>query len=363
MARNKFISFFLLYPASLLFGAGVSVRNWMFNHGILSSEEFDVPVVTVGNIAVGGTGKTPHTEYIVNALKTKYRLAVLSRGYKRHSKGFVLADENSNLQDLGDESLQMFRKFGKDIKVAVCENRVEGIDRLLEIDNRINMVVLDDAFQHRYVKPSVSIVLTDFSRPVYEDKLLPFGKLREPMSAINRADIVVVTKCPSDLRPMDMRLVKQHLNLYPYQKLFFSTFEYCRPVALFPEMASKCPDLNLLTSDDVIVSLTGIENPRPFVKYLKSFKAKVKIKRYPDHHFFSQSDIESVLQKKDSTPGKCKIILTTEKDAMRLLSIADLPKELKESIYYIPVKVVIVDEGRNGSLESTILQLIKNKNL
>ena len=363
MARNKLISYLVLYPVSLCYGLGVAVRNWMFNHGLLAQQEYDIPVVSVGNIAMGGTGKTPHTEYIVDALRSRFKMAVLSRGYKRHSKGFVLADKHSTVDDLGDEPLQMYRKFGRNVTVAVCESRVEGIDSLLENDPKINMVVLDDAFQHRYVKPMVSIVLTDYNRPVYTDSLLPFGKLREPMSAINRADIVIVTKCPSDIRPMDTRLVKQHLNLYPYQKLFFSTLEYKQPVALFPDKAKPCPDLGTLRPDDMVLSLTGIENPRPFVKYLRRYKAKVKIKRFADHHHFTANDLEAVSAKFEGMTAKRKIILTTEKDAMRLMSHPDFPEHLKPYIYYIPVKVKIIENDRQPSLEDTIQQLVKNKNI
>lgn len=228
---------------SVCFGAVVGVRNWMFNHSLLSTNEYSIPVITVGNISVGGTGKTPHTEYIIDALRSRYHMATLSRGYKRATSGFVIASESSRVEDIGDEALQMYRKYGDNVTVAVCERRVDGIDRLLELDKKINMVVLDDAFQHRYVKPTLSIVLTDYSRPVYEDKMLPFGRLREPMSALNRADIVIVTKCPPNFSPRDMRLAKMNLNLYPYQKLYFSTFDYGDPVAVWPSEAGKCPHL------------------------------------------------------------------------------------------------------------------------
>ena len=192
MARNKLLSALLLYPISRLYGLGVAVRNKMFEHGILKQQEFSVPVVVVGNIAMGGTGKTPHVEYIVEELMDKYNIGVLSRGYKRATKGFVLATPQSRPEDIGDESYQIYRKFGPDVTVAVCEKRVEGINRMLEINPSINLIILDDAFQHRYVKPAVSVVLTEYSRPVFKDNLLPYGNLREQRSALNRADIVAV---------------------------------------------------------------------------------------------------------------------------------------------------------------------------
>lgn len=177
MPRNRLLSALLLYPVSRLYGLGVAVRNKLFEQGILKQQEFSVPVVVVGNIAMGGTGKTPHVEYIVEALMEKYNIGVLSRGYKRSTKGFVLASPQSRPEDIGDESYQIYRKFGPEITVAVCEKRVDGINRMLEINPKINLILLDDAFQHRYVKPSVSIVLTEHNRPVFKDSLLPYGLL------------------------------------------------------------------------------------------------------------------------------------------------------------------------------------------
>lgn len=363
MARNKLLSYLILYPISLCYGLGVATRNWMFNHGILPTHEYDIPVISVGNIAVGGTGKTPHTEYIVRALQDSHHIAVLSRGYKRSTKGFVLADKTTSTDEIGDEPMQMFRKFGAKATIAVCESRVQGIDRLLESDSKLNIIVLDDAFQHRYVKPTVSIVLTDYARPLHKDHLLPFGRLRESVSAINRADIVIVTKCPPTIRPMDMRLVKQQLNLYPYQKLYFSTFDYGQPIPVFPDAAQPCPNLKSLSQSDTILSVTGIDNPRTFVKYLRGFKPKVKTIRYGDHHDFTESDMYDIEQKFDSLTGRRKIILTTEKDAVRIQMSGILPDTLKPVIYYIPVKVKILEGEKQPPLEASILQIIKNKNL
>lgn len=173
MAANKIISNFILLPMSKLYGLGVGVRNIMFKWHILKQRKFDVPVIVIGNIAAGGTGKTPHTEYVINLLKYNYHIGMISRGYKRNTKGFVLATSRSTPLDIGDEPYQIFQKFGREVSVAVCENRCEGIEELLRIDPEINLIVLDDAFQHRYVKPTVSIVLTEFNRPIFMDRLLP----------------------------------------------------------------------------------------------------------------------------------------------------------------------------------------------
>ena len=283
MTKNKLISNLLLLPTSKIYGLGVGIRNLMFKWRILKQREFDVPVVVVGNLAVGGTGKTPHVEYILELLKFKYHIGMISRGYKRKTKGFVLATRRSTPLDIGDEPYQIYQKFGRDITVAVCEDRCAGIEELLRIDPKINLIVLDDAFQHRYVKPTVSIVLTDFNAPVFSDSLLPHGRLREPMGAIYRADMVVVTKCPERLKAIEYRIFKNSLKLFPYQGLFFSAIEYSPLQPLFPDEALQPPYLSWLTEADSILALSGIANPKPFVRYLRGFHAKVKVKQYPDH--------------------------------------------------------------------------------
>ena len=224
MAQNKVLSALLLWPLSRIYGAVISVRNLLFEIGILKQTSFDVPVIVVGNIAVGGTGKTPHTEYIINLLHSHYNIGVLSRGYKRKTKGYFLATDNVTPSQIGDEPYQMYRKFGQYVTIAVCENRCQGIRNMLASNPNINLIILDDAFQHRYVKPKFSIVLTEFSRPIYNDHLMPLGRLREPIHSLNRADIVIVTKCPEGMKPIEYREFKNNLNLYPYQNLYFSTY-------------------------------------------------------------------------------------------------------------------------------------------
>lgn len=361
MARNKLLSIMFLAPMSFLYGIGVGVRNWLYSNDVLKSYEFDIPVVAVGNLAVGGTGKTPHTEYIIDAMRYTHNVAMLSRGYRRHTSGFRLANESSTYEEIGDEPMQIYRKFGKDVKVAVCENRVKGIERLLEADPRINMVVLDDAFQHRRLKPTLSVVLVDYSHPVYRDSLLPYGRLREPVSSLNRADIVVVTKCPADVKPMELRIIREDLKLFPYQKLFFSTFEYGEPIPVFPDAVKRDLTMGRLTPSDYILSVTGIENPRPLIKYLRSRGLKVKIKRYSDHHQFSPHDFEAIATKFKSMKGVKNYIFTTEKDSVRLKGNPDFPNELKPFIFYIPVKVKFIGAPDDPTFESTIVQLLKQK--
>lgn len=335
----------VLYPISKLYGLGMAVRSKMFEYGLLKQQEFDVPVVVVGNIAMGGTGKTPHVEYIVESLLGKYNIGVLSRGYKRATSGFVLATPQSRPEDIGDESYQIYRKFGPEITVAVCEKRVNGIRQMLEINPSINMIILDDAFQHRYVKPSVSIVLTEYNRPVFNDRLLPFGRLREPQSALNRADIVVVTKCPPGMKPMQYRIFKENLNLFPYQKLYFSRFNYGHLVPVFPDNVSDTPSLTSLGHDSSLLVVTGVANPKPFSRYLRRHNAKVKLRRFTDHHNFTAADMESIAQQFEQLPGTQKYIITTEKDAVRLLNSPYFPHHLKKFIFYIPIKVEFIDQG------------------
>lgn len=357
MARNKLLSMLLLYPISKIYGVVMAVRNKMFDYGILKQQEFDIPIVVVGNIAMGGTGKTPHVEYIVESLLGKYNIGVLSRGYRRATKGFVLASPQSRPEDIGDESYQIYRKFGPDITVAVCEKRAEGIRQMREINPALNMIILDDAFQHRYVKPSVSVILTEYNRPVFNDKILPYGRLRESARALNRADMVVVTKCPVDMKPMHYRLFEENLKLFPFQKLYFSRYNYGHLVPIFPDEVTDIPALDNLRANNSILVITGVANPKPFVRFLRRNKAKVKLKRFTDHHNFTASDMEEIARLFDELPSANKFIVTTEKDAVRILNNPYFPHRLKKSIFYVPIKVEFIDRGEaefTAGIEKTI---------
>lgn len=360
MSKKRLIRTILLWPISRIYGMVVFFRNWMFDLGILKHEEFDIPVVVVGNLAVGGTGKTPHTEYIINILRCHYKIAVISRGYKRQTKGFVLADNNSTPVQIGDEPYQMYRKYGENVTVAVCEKRCEGIKRIKELFPDVNLILLDDAFQHRYVKPKISIVLTEYNRPVFKDKLMPLGRLRESITNMSRADFVIVSKCPEDIKPMRMREFEQNLNLYPYQKLYFSKYVYGALTPVFPEEVSYTPELAWLQQTDTILSVSGIANPRPFVRYLKQFKAKVRVKIYEDHHKFVYHDYNDIANKLASIPGDKKYIVTTEKDAVRIANDRDFPNKLKSLIFYIPIQVQFVTNS-NPAFEIELNKEIKRK--
>lgn len=357
MAKNKIVSDFILMPLSKLYGFGVAVRNILFKWHILKEREFDIPVIVVGNIAVGGTGKTPHTEYIINLLMYNYHIGVISRGYKRKTKGFVLATSRTTPSDIGDEPYQIYQKFGREVSVAVCENRCEGIDELRKIDPKINLIVLDDAFQHRYVKPTVAVVLTEFNRPVFMDDLMPKGRLRESQNSIYRADIVVITKCPQHLKPLEYRIFQTKLNLYPYQKLVFSRYVYSELKPVFAEESLTVPRLNWMSANDAILVVSGIDNPRPFVRYLKSFEPVVKVKVFPDHHNFSRRDIEVIESRYDELEGDSKFIITTEKDAMRLMNNPYYPQRLKSVTFYQPIKVEF-DAGSTDHFDGELKRMI-----
>ena len=346
--QRKSIMDALLTPFSWGYGAGVWLRNAAFDVGLLPQEEFDVPVVSVGNITVGGTGKTPHVEYIIEALYRRYHIAVLSRGYKRKTKGFILASNNMTPRDIGDEPYQIFSKFSGLITLAVCESRRKGIRELLRIDPDINLILLDDGFQHRYVKPKVNIVLVDYNHPPYEDKLMPLGTLREPARNVLRGDIVVVTKCPSDITAMDIRMVKKNLALFPYQGLFFSNIRYADPIPVFPVQSPQITSLQWLREDDAVLCLTGIATPKPLVRYLRQFAARVKVMHFDDHHFFTRRDFSDIFKVYNQLECKRKVITTTEKDAVRIMNNPYFPPTRRHCIFYIPMRVGFLEmEGSN----------------
>ena len=346
--QRKSIMDALLTPFSWGYGVGVWLRNAAFDVGLLPQEEFDVPVVSVGNITVGGTGKTPHVEYIIEALYRRYHIAVLSRGYKRKTKGFILASNNMTPRDIGDEPYQIFSKFSGLITLAVCESRRKGIRELLRIDPDINLILLDDGFQHRYVKPKVNIVLVDYNHPPYEDKLMPLGTLREPARNVLRGDIVVVTKCPSDITAMDIRMVKKNLALFPYQGLFFSNIRYADPIPVFPVQSPQITSLQWLREDDAVLCLTGIATPKPLVRYLRQFAARVKVMHFDDHHFFTRRDFSDIFKVYNQLEGKRKFIITTEKDAVRIMNNPYFPPTRRHCIFYIPMRVGFLEmEGAN----------------
>ncbi|MCH5308112.1 MAG: tetraacyldisaccharide 4'-kinase [Prevotella sp.] len=325
-----------LLPLSWLYGVGVNVRNTLFNMGVLKSRAFDVPVISVGNITVGGTGKTPHVEYLIRLLQDRCRVAVLSRGYKRSSKGYVKATLQTTMSEIGDEPYQMKRKFPK-IAVAVDKDRCRGIDQLVTEDKSLDVVLLDDAFQHRYVKPGINILLVDYHRLIIYDELLPAGRLREPLDGKDRADIVIVTKCPKELKPMEYRVITKAMNLFPYQQLYFTTINYeetLRPVFNDQNGTKDLKDLK----DSHILLLTGIGSPEQISHDLASLSSHITPMTFADHHLFKQKDVEAINKTFDAQPSP-NIIITTEKDAIRLQQAQGLSDKVRANLYYLPISI------------------------
>ena len=336
-----------LRPFRWIYGLGVGFRNMLFEMGILKSRSYSVPVISVGNITVGGTGKTPHVEYLIRLLKDKMNVAVLSRGYKRKSHGFVLAGEDTTMREIGDEPFQIKQKF-PDITVAVDKKRTRGIDKLTsgEYVGGIDVVLLDDAFQHRYVKPGINILLVDYHRLIIYDELLPSGRLREPVKSKDRADIVIVTKCPKDLKPMEFRVITKAMNLYPYQQLFFSTHEFGELVSLEPLGGlAELERLERLESlaDKHVLLLTGIASPEQMLLDLQAYTDKIQPLNFPDHHNFNRKDIKRINETFSALPSP-KLIITTEKDASRLRDVEGLSEEVRKSLYVLPIRIKILQD-------------------
>ncbi|MDE5996916.1 MAG: tetraacyldisaccharide 4'-kinase [Muribaculaceae bacterium] len=355
---DKYLKY-ALTPFSWLYGFGVYMRNKFFDWGILKEVSFNIPVVGVGNITVGGTGKTPHVEYILECLRYKRKIAVLSRGYKRKTRGFIVASAKSTPDSIGDEPLQIYEKFGGTVKVAVCESRVKGVKELIKQFPKLDLIVLDDSFQHRYIKPKVNIMLMDYTRPVYSDDILPLGRMRESKDAIYRADMVITTKCPSDISALDMRLVSKNLQLLPYQKLYFSTFDYGGLIPVFPDDCNERVLMTDISQDDAVILLTGVANPRPFVNHFRSFPFKKKVLHFPDHHDFKKSDLNEIRNKYNSMLGLRKFIITTEKDAVRISHNPYFPVELRPYIFYIPIGVRMLETNFGYDFVPDLLQAIE----
>ena len=315
------------------YAVGVWFRNLMYALGIKRQVAPPVTTIGVGNLCAGGAGKTPHVEYLLRLLSPQYETALLSRGYRRKTRGFVLDDGCHSPSRLGDEPAMIAYKYPK-ITVAVCEKRVEGVRRLLDGETPPQVILLDDVFQHRAIKPTVNILLTEYRKPYFSDHIMPYGDLREFRSACRRASIVVVTKAPEEINPIDRHNFIANLKLRPHQKVFFSHIHYCHPL---PLMGSN--PLPLDTIDEVLL-VTGIAHPEPLVQYVSSH-CKVAPLRFGDHHRFSVSDIKRIRKAYEQLKGERKLILTTEKDAARLRELSSSEVMVGLPIYYLPIEMRI----------------------
>lgn len=320
------------------------VRNWLFDIGALKSLQYPIPIIGVGNITVGGTGKTPHVEYLIRLLSAQYKVAVLSRGYKRKTKGYLLATQETRMQDIGDEPWQVKQKFPH-VYVAVDSNRRNGIEHLMhdEATRDVEVILLDDAYQHRYVKPGLNVLLVDYHRLITDDAILPAGRMRESANGRKRAQLVITTKCPKDITPMDFRVVQSALGLRPYQKLFFSTFHYGDLEGLFN---GKTRQLRSIEEEEHVMLLTGIASPEQMKMDLSRYTRHITPVYFPDHHFFTPEDVQHIEEefRKLSPP---RLIITTEKDASRLRQCDALPEMIKQCIYALPIKVVIMRDEQD----------------
>ncbi len=345
-----------LLPLSWCYGLAVNFRNTLFSIGVLKSRAFDIPVISVGNITVGGTGKTPHVEYLIKLLKDRCHVAVLSRGYKRKSKGYIKANTQTTMPEIGDEPYQMKQKFPS-ITVAVDKDRCHGIDQLTSDDQQLDVILLDDAFQHRYVKPGINILLVDYHRLVIYDRLLPAGRLREPLTGKDRADIVIVTKCPQGLKPMEYRVITKAMNLYPYQQLFFTTLSYGELQPVFPEKALPA-ELSQLATQHVLL-LTGIASPQQMISDLTPLTGHITPLTFSDHHQFKPKDVALINETFAALPSP-KVIVTTEKDATRLQTTSGLSDEVCQHLYSLPINICFMLEQQTTFNNQILSYVHKN---
>lgn len=337
MIQQKLIKI-LLIPFSLLYGLGVSIRNFSYKYGLLKGVVFNLPVISVGNLTVGGAGKTPHIEYLIRLLKDYINIATLSRGYGRKTRGFLLVKPTDKATAVGDEPLQFKRKFD-DILVSVCENRTFAIPQLLMEQSELQTVLLDDAFQHRSIEPGLNILLTEYQYPYTKDFLLPSGRLREWPSAAQRADIIIVSKCPSELSSSDRENMLEELQNLSYQEVFFSYYTYQNPYAIF-DLAYK---IQLNETLDVLL-ISAIARTEYLTDYLEDKVGSVRVLQYEDHHYFSKYDLSLLKQNYEQLLSNQKVIITTEKDAMRLELHQQYILENQLPIFVLPIEVVFHDD-------------------
>jgi tetraacyldisaccharide 4'-kinase len=330
--------YWILLPFALIYGLIIVIRNKLFDKGFIKSHKFNIPIINVGNITVGGTGKTPHIEYLIDILKDKYSLATISRGYGRKTKGYINVQTNANALNVGDEPLQIKQKFNT-VKVIVDEKRVNAINK---INKDVDIILLDDAYQHRHVTPGLNILLINYNRLITNDFMLPAGRLREPAYEKKRADIIIISKCPDNITPIQKDIIKNKINPSKYQKLLFSGFKYKNPISIFNPDVHK--NINELKNLSVLV-VTGIANPQPLYSMLEENNINITKLRFNDHHNFSDSDIHKIIKTYNAIPNDDKIIICTEKDTVRLLSYKNVDDIKQLPIYHIPVTVDFFEDN------------------
>jgi tetraacyldisaccharide 4'-kinase len=341
--------------AAGLYGAGVNFRNWLYDMKILRSQQVDIPTICVGNIAVGGTGKTPVVEFLVRHLSGEYRIAVLSRGYRRRTKGYIEVEVGDSFRKVGDEPKQMKRKF-PGVVVVVCENRLEGIRRIKEEHPEVNLVVMDDGFQHRSLIPTVSILLSEYSLPPYENRMLPAGTLRDSPSQLYRASILLVTKTPQNIAPIERNIAKKELRHTAYQSVFFTNIEQCAPIPIFSDVAPM-----RIPEECKVIAFAGIATPEKFFDSLEERYNVVERVVFKDHHNYKVGDINRIMELVELY-GKNVVVVTTEKDGVKLTSRKYIPEKLQRRLFVQPIKINFLDGDADKMLQ-TLKNELKNKKI
>jgi tetraacyldisaccharide 4'-kinase len=329
----------LLFPFSFIVWIYLRIRNWLYNRNIIGTTEFNLPVICVGNLSVGGTGKSPMVEYLLTTLSGAYKTATLSRGYKRKTKGYVLASEQTTALEIGDEPMQFHNKFPW-VPVAVGEERVLAIPQLLHDHPETETIILDDAFQHRQIKAGLNIILTDYNNPYWYDWYLPTGELRDNKRSARRAQIIVVTKCPADITERNKSYCIRRIKPRAGQHVFFSTIDYGTPYQI---ITKNKKELNITAE---VLLVCGIANPAPLKQYIEKNSAAYFEMNFSDHHIFSIDDWKDIEERFAKLDGTENIILTTEKDAVRLVKFGNLL--IDKPLYVLPIKAKFLFDGANA---------------
>ncbi len=325
-----------LWLPSVIYGVVISLRNRLYDLGIIKSHTFPLPVICVGNITVGGTGKTPHVLYLTERLSETMQVSVLSRGYLRKSSGFRVVRSGDSVDNAGDEPLLMARRISK-ANVFVDRNRVHGITEIMRTSPETKAIILDDGFQHRAVKAGLNILLTSCDRLMTRDHIMPLGRLRESLRGMKRADIIIVTKVPPGIPVAEMNQIRKEMNINAKQRIYFTSLVYEKPVSLFGGAVKE------IKSTTAVLLVTGIADPTPLARYLEGISAGVKHIVFPDHHRFKGKDLEAITSAFDALGSDDKIVITTEKDGVRLKEITNIADHLRETIYYLPISVEFID--------------------
>ena len=347
---------FLLYPFSILYRLITDIRNFLFDKGILRSTKFSIPVICIGNITVGGTGKTPHAEYIISLLKKEFKVAILSRGYKRKSSGFRIVTSSSKVVETGDEPLQICRKF-PDVLVAVDRNRVNGIKNILREHPETDVIILDDGFQHRWVRPGLSILLTDYNRLVTRDYIMPYGRLRENMKNRKRADIILISKTPGEITESTIKEITSEVKTSPGQKIYFTKICYDALSPVFDgEVSNIFPVTDYRNCGAVLI--TGIASPVLLKIHLEKQFNEIIHLDFPDHYYFNRNDIQKFKKAYNNLKSTKRLIITTEKDAVRLRELKTIEDPFRSVFYYLPVRISFINDY-NTEFDNLISEYVR----